>query len=445
MEERFVEIIVKPLEDNEVRVTVTVEASTVDAVIKATYKDLAFKYNFPGFRKGKAPRRVIDNALGAEFALVNATDTVVNDAYPLAIEEKKISPVGQPEFGEPTLVVAGEDFTFSFLIHVKPEYELSSYDPIELELPFEEATEAEIEEQVKAMLEHYSTFENASAATKIKPENNAELTIKATDAEGNALEALEGESRLFAPSSGMYPEAFDAEVLGMKKGQTKEFSLEVAADDDSILLKGFAGQTIKFEVTCNVVKKKVVAELTDEWVSETIGFDSVEAFKAGIATSLESQKAQMIPNLKENTCAMKLIERFEGELPATMVEENETVLLQEFFNQLQRQGMNFDAYLAQTGMTPDQFKSDVKLQAIDEVKQKLALDAWARHYEIEATPEEVSNEFVIAGLEDPKAIEEEWRKSGRLHLIREGIVRSKAMDDVLDKAVVTRVDFAAQA
>jgi len=445
MEERFVEIIVKPLEDNEVRVSVTVEASVVDATIKATYKDLAFKYNFPGFRKGKAPRRVIDNALGAEFALVNATDTVVNDAYPLAIEEKKISPVGQPEFGEPSLVVAGEDFTFSFLIHVKPEFELSSYDPIEIELPFEEVTEAEIEEQVKSMLEHYSTFENASAATKIKPENNAELTIKATDAEGNTLEALEGEARLFAPASGMYPEAFDAEVLGMKKGQTKEFSLEIAADDDSILLKGLAGQTVNFTITCNVVKKKVVAELTDEWVSETIGFDSVDAFKEAISASLAAQKAQVLPNLKENNCALKLIERFEGEAPAAMVEENETVLLQEFFTQLQRQGMNFDAYLKQAGISSDQFKADVKLQAIDEVKQKLALDAWARHFEIEATPEEVSHEFVIAGLDDPKAVEEEWRKSGRLHLIREGIVRSKAMDDVLDKAVVTRVDFAAKA
>lgn len=445
MEERFVEIIVKPLEDNEVRVSVTVEASVVDATIKATYKDLAFKYNFPGFRKGKAPRRVIDNALGAEFALVNATDTVVNDAYPLAIEEKKISPVGQPEFGEPSLVAAGEDFTFSFLIHVKPEFELSSYDPIEIELPFEEVTEAEIEEQVKSMLEHYSTFENASAATKIKPENNAELTIKATDAEGNTLEALEGEARLFAPASGMYPEAFDAEVLGMKKGQTKEFSLEIAADDDSILLKGLAGQTVNFTITCNVVKKKVVAELTDEWVSETIGFDSVDAFKEAISASLAAQKAQVLPNLKENNCALKLIERFEGEAPAAMVEENETVLLQEFFTQLQRQGMNFDAYLKQSGISSDQFKADVKLQAIDEVKQKLALDAWARHFEIEATPEEVSHEFVIAGLDDPKAVEEEWRKSGRLHLIREGIVRSKAMDDVLDKAVVTRVDFAAKA
>ncbi len=439
------EIIVKPLEDNEVRVSVTVEASVVDATIKATYKDLAFKYNFPGFRKGKAPRRVIDNALGAEFALVNATDTVVNDAYPLAIEEKKISPVGQPEFGEPSLVAAGEDFTFSFLIHVKPEFELSSYDPIEIELPFEEVTEAEIEEQVKSMLEHYSTFENASAATKIKPENNAELTIKATDAEGNTLEALEGEARLFAPASGMYPEAFDAEVLGMKKGQTKEFSLEIAADDDSILLKGLAGQTVNFTITCNVVKKKVVAELTDEWVSETIGFDSVDAFKEAISASLAAQKAQVLPNLKENNCALKLIERFEGEAPAAMVEENETVLLQEFFTQLQRQGMNFDAYLKQSGISSDQFKADVKLQAIDEVKQKLALDAWARHFEIEATPEEVSHEFVIAGLDDPKAVEEEWRKSGRLHLIREGIVRSKAMDDVLDKAVVTRVDFAAKA
>lgn len=439
------EIIVKPLEDNEVKVSVTVEAKIVDAAIKDTYKDLAYKYNFPGFRKGKAPRRVIDNALGAEFALVNATDAVVNDAYPLAIEEKNLSPVGQPEFGEPELIVAGQDFTFNFLIKVKPEFELTSYEPIEIELPFEDATEAEIEDQIDAMLEHYTSFENANAATKVKKENNAELTIKATDAEGNALEALEGEARLFVPESGMYPAAFDAEILGMKKGQNKQFTIEVAEDDDSILLAGVAGQTINFDITCNVVKKKVAPKLTDEWVNETMGFESVEALKEGIATSLNARKEEILPELKENTCAMKLLERFEGEVPAAMVEENETVLLQEFFGQLQRQGMNFDSYLVQRGITPEQFKADVKLQAADEVKQKLALDAWARHFDIVATAEEVSHEFEIAGLDDPKAVEEEWRKSGRLHLIREGICRSKAMDDILEKAVVTRVDFAAKA
>lgn len=439
------EIIVKPLEDNEVKVSVTVDAKIVDAAIKDTYKDLAYKYNFPGFRKGKAPRRVIDNALGAEFALVNATDAVVNDAYPLAIEEKNLSPVGQPEFGEPELIVAGQDFTFNFLIKVKPEFELTSYDPIEIELPFEGATEAEIDDQINAMLEHYTTFENANAATKVKKENNAELTIKATDAEGNTLEALEGEARLFVPASGMYPAAFDAEILGMKKGQDKQFAIEVAEDDESILLAGFAGQTINFDVTCNIVKKKVAPKLTDEWVNETMGFESVEALKEGVATSLSARKEEILPELKENTCAMKLLERFEGEVPAAMVEENETVLLQEFFGQLQRQGMNFDSYLLQRDITPEQFKADVKLQATDEVKQKLALDAWARHFDIVATAEEVSREFEIAGLDDPKAVEEEWRKSGRLHLIREGICRSKAMDDILEKAVVTRVDFAAKA
>ncbi len=139
------------------------------------------------------------------------------------------------------------------------------------------------------------------------------------------------------------------------------------------------------------------------------------------------------------------MKRFEGDAPQNMVEEAETSLLQEFFTQLQQAGVNFDTYLMQQGITADEFKADVKLQAADEAKHQLALDAWARHAGIEATDEEVSREFELAGVENPAALEKEWRETGRLYLIREGIVRRKAVESVMEGAVVTEVDYAAQA
>lgn len=118
---------------------------------------------------------------------------------------------------------------------------------------------------------HYTDYEDASAATKMKPENYADLTMKATDADGNEIAALASESRLYGPGTGMFSEAFDEEILGMKKGQTKEFTLEIPEDETAVLLAGQAGKPVTFEVTCNVVKKKVTPEVTDEWAKEKMG------------------------------------------------------------------------------------------------------------------------------------------------------------------------------
>lgn len=436
---------VEVLEGNKVKVTVTVDAAAVDARIKKTYKDFAQKYNFPGFRKGKAPRPVIDNALGAEYVLATVSEDVINTAYPQSVEAEKLFPVGNPEFGNAGLVEAGKDFTFDFTVSVKPEIELTSYDAVEIELPVAGCSEAEVSEQIEQLREHYQTFEDASAATKFKTENHAELAIKATDEDGETIEPLESESRLYAPGAGMMNEAFDAEVLGMKKGQTKEFSLDIAEDESAVLLSPYAGKKINFEVTCVVVKKQTLPEVTDEWAKDVLGFESVEDLKARIAESVEAQKAGLLPRMKENACYVELVKRFEGDAPQNMVEEAETSLLQEFFTQLQQAGVNFDTYLMQQGITADEFKADVKLQAADEAKHQLALDAWARHAGIEATDEEVSREFELAGVENPAALEKEWRETGRLYLIREGIVRRKAVESVMEGAVVTEVDYAAQA
>ena len=436
---------VEALEGNKIKVTVTVEAADVNARIKKTYKDFAQKYNFPGFRKGKAPRPVINNAFGAEAVLATVTEDVINASYPQAVEAEKLFPMGTPDFGDAGMVEEGKPFTFSFELSVKPQVELTSYEPVAVELPQEGCSDAELEEQVDQIREHYMTYEDASAATKMKPENYVDLAVKAFDEDGNAIESLEEDSLLYGPGAGIFSADFDAEIMGMKKGQTKEFELDIPEGEESVKLSAYAGKKVKFEVTCTVIKKKALPEVTDEWCKDVIGFEGVEDFRNGIRESIAQQKVDLTPRLKERLCTAELIERFDGEVPSELAEEAEAALLQDFFGQLQRQGVSFDMFLMQEGMTADQFKADVKLQAADEAKQQLALDAWARNKGIEATDEEVSNEFVIAGIENPAAVEKEWRESGRLYLIREGIVRRKAVEDLMDTAVVTEVDYAEKA
>ena len=164
-----------------------------------------------------------------------------------------------------------------------------------------------------------------------------------------------------------------------------------------------------------------------------------------MADSILEQKEEVLPRIKENQCLSKLADRLQGDVPEAMCEEAETSLLQDFFQQLQRQGVSFDAYLKQQGITPDRFKEDVKAQAADMTKQDLALDAWARHYNMEVTDEDVAEEFVKSGVEDPKKLQEEWRRNGQLHMVKNGIARTRAAEDVMEKAVVTIVEPGAAA
>ena len=136
------EINVEKLEDNRAKIVVTVEAAEVDKKINAKYKEAAQRYQFPGFRKGKAPRAVIDSALGADYVKAMVTEEVVNEAMPVAIDNSGLFPVGQADFGDVANVVAGQDFTFDFTIALRNEMELTSYEPVAIEMPSEEVSDA---------------------------------------------------------------------------------------------------------------------------------------------------------------------------------------------------------------------------------------------------------------------------------------------------------------
>ena len=178
-------------------------------------------------------------------------------------------------------------------------------------------------------------------------------------------------------------------------------------------------------------------ELTDEWVQSKIGVDTVEDLRKEMAEEIESQRASVLPRLKESRVLTAITERLVGEVPENLVEDAESTLLSDFFNQLQRQGMTLDAYLQQSGITSQKFREDIKLQAADMAAQDLALDAYAAHAGIVATDEEIRDEFVNAGAEDPDKLMEQWRENGQMYLVRQGVLRQKAVKQLIDGAVVT--------
>lgn len=433
---------VEVLESGATKLTVTIEAAEVDGRIKKTYKDFGKKYKFPGFRPGHVPRPVIDSHLGKDYVRSQVTEELLNESFPLAIDECDLNPISQAKFNDVDgFVEDGKDFTFSAEFEVKPELELSDYAPVHVEVPFKTATEAEIDEQVATLADYYHEYKNAPANTKVKADSAIDITMAAKNDDGEEISVLSAEERIYELGRGLFPAKLDEELVGMKKGESKTVTLNVAENPCMMtsMLKDKT-ENITFEVTVAAVKKKVVPEVTDKWAKDKLGIESVEKLREQVAATIEQQKGDVIPRILENNALYELQQRLVGEAPASMVEEAEAELLQNFFGQLQRQGLSFDAYLQQQGITPDKFKEDVKLQAADTVKQNLALDAWARKAGIVVTDEEVVDEFKNSGAKDYEKMLAEWKAQGRLHIVREGILRGKALEAVLRDAEVEEVE-----
>ena len=433
---------VESLEDNRAKITVTVEASEIDARINRAYKEVAKKNSFPGFRKGKAPRAVIDAAFGAGYIAATVTEDVVNDMMPLAIDGADLFPVGQAQFDGIASVAAGEDFTFSFSIGLRTEIELSSYEPVAIEMPAAEVTDAEIDMQYDAIIDQYAQFEVAAEGAKAAEGDRLAMAMQAADDKSEKIDQLTSDEFQYTIGSDLMPAEFDEKLVGAAAGDKLEFSVPVA-ESTAAYLKELVGKTesVSFTIEVKELKTKVAPTVDDAWVADNFGFETVAELRERISESLTQQKADFLPRLKEDRVLYALLERVTDEAPEAMVEEQEQDLLQEFFQQLQRSGQTYDAYLKANNLTAAQVKDDIKQQAAEVVKQNLALDAWARHFEIACEDCDVQAEFIKASADEWESLYNSWKQAGRLHLVREGVLRSKAMNAAVESAVVTEIPF----
>ncbi|MGI6229356.1 MAG: trigger factor [Tractidigestivibacter sp.] len=426
-------------QDNKVAAKLTIPAADVDAAIAKTYKDIAHKYNFQGFRRGHAPRPVIDGIIGKESVRAQATNDLLNDAEPLMLDELDIVPIGQVDFGSDVKpAVDDTDYVIDVTINVRPAAELSSYDAPEINMPPEDVTDAEVEQQVKRYLTYQTTYEDLPEDQVAEKGDVVKVDVE--NVEG--AEKLAGNDQSLTLEDDRVPaEVLDA-LVGTKAGDEKEVAWTVSHGEGDDAHE----DSYKAKFTVKGVRRPHVPELTDEYAKKGFGYDTVDAFKDAVRDEIAEDKKVSLPGLKEDRVVEAVGERLTlDEIPENYQNEVFNELGQEVLGQMQRQGISLDMYLQARGIPVDDFIADLHEQAEERARQSLALDAIVRQLGLEATEEDVRSEFEKAGVKDVDASIEQWRSEGRLPAIRDSIKRTKALDWLVENAKVTVVDEAAEA
>lgn len=425
-------------ESGQLVATLTVDKKDVNSVIAQTYKDIARKYAFQGFRRGRAPRPVIDGIVGKQAVLADATNTLMSRAEPQMIEELDVVPIGQIDYGEePALVEEGNDYTIEARINVRPDVELDSYDAPAINMPPEEATEAEIDQQIEVLLSYRTTFED------VEEDRGAEGNdLVLCDVENiSNLREYEGENRMFSLDNERIHAEFRDGLRGMKKDEEKEISWTVEAERDGEKHEA----TFAAKVKVNAIRRAVTPELTEENVKNDFGFDTIEELREAVKEEIEGDKQSSLPQLKEDRLVEALGEHLTlEEIPAAYTEQVFNEIANQFLTQLQSQNMSLDMYLQSRGANPDDFIADLHQQADERSRQSLALDALAEHLQVEVTDEEVRKEFEDAGVPDVESAMGQFLDEGRLPAVRESIRRTKALAWLVENADVNIVDEVAE-
>lgn len=423
-------------QNDQVIANLTVPADEVDKAIDKAYKDIAKKYNFQGFRRGRAPRPVVNGIVGRDAVLAQATEDLINMAQPQMLEELDVVPVGRPDYGEDVpAVVEHEQLSATATISVPPICELDSYDAPTIKMPPKDATEAEIDQQIEQLMGYHSSYEDVEE-DRAAVEGDV-VVVDSTNREGRAVP--EGEGRQISLSSSYLPKEYVAGIVGMRRGETKD--IEWTVEDDEGGSKAFS-----VTVTLKGFRKAVVPTLDDEFAKKNFGFDTVAEFRDAVKEEIEEGKESDLPRLKEDRVVEEAGKHLQIEkVPDAYGNQVFSELANEFLSQLQRQGLTLDMYLSARQIKSDAFLADLRVQADERARQSLALDALARHLEFDVTEDDIRNEFERADVEDVDLSVKVFTANGRMPAIRESIRRTKAVKWLVDNCTVVEVDEVAEA
>ena len=416
-------------EDNKTQVDVTLSAEEVQKYIDDAFKQMS-KSRIPGFRPGRAPRKVLEQNFGGHDAIfAEITTDMINEVAPRAVDSQDVLFIVSPEFDESGSIVEGEPYSFSLHGKVKPEVELLTYDPVTIQLPAEEATDEEVDFQVEQLRSYYYSFEDVEGRA-VESGDYVTLDMACT-CEGKEVQGMNSTDRLIELGADIMPKTFEDEIIGMNVDETKEFDFSVEGEAAYDYLES---TTINAKVTVKAIKGKVVPEANDDF-AKMIGVESVDELRTMLKDAIDKQKAEQLPGLKEQRCTEELAKRVHGAVPVAYTNFTRQDILRSFYTQLQENNMTMDQFLAQQGITAEDFQADVEQEAKEVAEQTLALDALFKELGLEISEEDIDAEFQI--VEDPAATRKQWEDAGRMSEIREAIRRRKATEWLMETAIVT--------
>ncbi|MBQ0001355.1 MAG: trigger factor [Clostridiales bacterium] len=376
---------VEKLEKNMAKLTIEVPAENLDKAMDKAYQKAKGSIVIPGFRKGKAPRKMIEKMYGQGVFLEDAVNNLIPEEYNKALGEVDLVIVSQPQIA---LVQAepGKALIFTAEVAVKPEVTLGQYKGIEVPKQNVEVTDDEVEEAVKKELEK-------SARTDVIDVEAADGDTVTLDFEGFvdgvAFDGGKGTNHPLTLGSGSFIPGFEDQLVGAKAGDHVEVNVTFPEDYSAEDLKGKAAV---FQCDIKKVERKQIPALDDEFAGDK-GFDTVDEYKADVKKNLVAQKEEAAENAKEDAAVDKIIELAEMEIPEAMVDSQASQMVNNMMQRFTAQGISAEQYYQITGMTEDKLIESAKPQALKQIQTRLVLEKIVEVEGIEATEEDVNAEI----------------------------------------------------
>lgn len=378
---------VENLEKNMVKLTIEVSAEKFDKACEKAYQKNKNKINVQGFRKGKAPRNIIEKMYGAGIFFEDAANDLIPDAYAEAATESGLDIVSRPEI-DVVQIGKGQDFIFTANVAVKPEVELGQYKGIEVEKLTVEVTEEEIAAELDKVREQNSRM------VTVDDRPVADGDIATIDYEGFcdgvAFEGGKGENHPLTIGSHSFIDTFEEQLIGKNIGDEVEVNVTFP---EQYHAEELAGKPAVFKVKINEIKVKELPELDDDFAQDVSEFDTLEEYKNDVKATILSRKEKEAKNVKEEAIIEKIIENAKMEIPEAMIDNTVRQTAEEFGNRMQAQGLSLEQYFQFTGMNANTFMENLKPQAIKRIQSRLVLEAIAKAENITASEEEVEKEI----------------------------------------------------
>ena len=413
------------LEKSRVALTIEASAEEFEAAVNKAYLKMRGKINVPGFRVGKAPRKIIEKMYGEEVFYEEAVNIILPDAYEDAIKEQKLDVVGYPEVELESCTKDG--VVFKCTVAVYPEVKLGQYKGLEAPKAEVKVAAADVNARLKEMAERNSRLVSVERA--VKKGDTATIDFEGFD-NGVAFDGGKGENFDLEIGSGSFVPGFEEQLIGMKAGEEKDIDITFPENYAPEL----AGKPVVFHVKVNEVKVKEVPAVDDEFAKDVSEFDTLKELKADIKKKMTAERTEAAQRAFEDVLMAKVAEGVEAEIPHEMVELQAERMMEQFKQQLAAQGIPFDQYLKMTGTTEADFRKQADGPAAEQVKMDLAVEAIIKAEGLEATDEDVENE--LKNVAEKYGMDlETVKKYLRPEDVKEQVIREKAVKVVADSAV----------
>ncbi len=414
------------LEKSMVALTVEVSAEEFEAAVEKAYRKQRGSIRVPGFRPGKAPRKMIENMYGAGVFYEEAVNEALPDAYTAAVKEQELEVVGYPEVE--LLNVGKEGFSFKATVAVYPEVTLGQYKGVEAPKAEVSITDEDVEGRIKEMADRNSrmvSVEDRAVAKGDIANIDFEGFLDGVPFDGGKSDSFDLEI-----GSGQFVPGFEDQVAGMSISEEKDINITFPEDYHADL----AGKAVVFHVKVNAIKVKEIPALDDEFAKDVSEFDTLEELKKDVREKMLAEREEGAKRAFEDAAMAKVAAGIQADIPDAMIEEQARRFVDNFRMQLQSQGVPYEQYMKMTGMEEEKLMADAKAPAEGQVRMDLAIAAIVKAEGLEASDEDVEAEYSkMAGQYGMDV--ENVKKYLNDDVIKEQIVRAKAVELVAAAAV----------